>query len=253
MFVDVERLLYRNNGERILTRKIANHTYLERCPTGVQLRLHRTAVITWHRDDTITVRTDGWYTMTTKERINAWLPHRGRYIERRDENGGYLDGEWVGLRLGLYSARGFWYVETARGERAFHDGMQFDLRTCTEFTPKHDNKAEVRHNIYMHRKIENYLRHARWMPDGSPQLPLSCHGSSEGDELRAWLLREMEQPTYTAALLFRVATDRHYRNPSLIAAVWVSDPKNARPAVRRWMRARLYLGAHGVRTAGVCG
>lgn len=61
------------------SKKIGHHTYLERTPwNGVAVRLHATHVVTFDQDGTITLNTGGWFTTTTKDRINAVLPQRYR-------------------------------------------------------------------------------------------------------------------------------------------------------------------------------
>jgi hypothetical protein len=64
-------------------RKIANNTWLERRSTNfdsdiedpddeIAVRLHNTDVVTFRRDGAITLNTGGWFTVTTKERINRF-------------------------------------------------------------------------------------------------------------------------------------------------------------------------------------
>ncbi len=61
--------------------KIDRNTYVERCDemykdTGcaIVIRLHKTNVLTFLKNGRIDVNTGGWMTVTTKERINAFLP-----------------------------------------------------------------------------------------------------------------------------------------------------------------------------------
>ena len=54
------------------SRKMANHTYLERQGEDIALRLHATDVVTMHADGSITLNSGGWQTVTTKERINNY-------------------------------------------------------------------------------------------------------------------------------------------------------------------------------------
>lgn len=59
------------------TRKIANNTYLERDTVGtdIYVRLHSTRIIAFHDDGTVTYKTGGWHTYTTKDRLNNYGPH----------------------------------------------------------------------------------------------------------------------------------------------------------------------------------
>lgn len=65
-------------------RKLANNTFLQVCENGPQgpdgdpfyfaVRLHSTDVVTFHRDGRIVLNSGGWQTVTTKERMNRYLP-----------------------------------------------------------------------------------------------------------------------------------------------------------------------------------
>lgn len=60
-------------GDRT-SRKVAHNTYAVLHPDGVAIRFHRTDILVFHPDGTITVDTGGWHTATTKTRLNAFLP-----------------------------------------------------------------------------------------------------------------------------------------------------------------------------------
>jgi len=53
---------------------IANNTRLFKRGNDYAVRLHDTDVVTIHDDDTYTLNTGGWRTVTTKERINRFSP-----------------------------------------------------------------------------------------------------------------------------------------------------------------------------------
>lgn len=60
-------------------RRLQNNTYLERRPgDDIAVRLHSTDVLTFSPDGTITLDTGGWNTVTTKDRMNTYLPSRWR-------------------------------------------------------------------------------------------------------------------------------------------------------------------------------
>ena len=76
------------------TRKVGNNTYAEILPDGsVGIMLHSTCVVTIHEDNTYTLKTGGWQTLTTKDRMNQYFPgyvrqHKGEwYVSVRDSNG----------------------------------------------------------------------------------------------------------------------------------------------------------------------
>lgn len=56
-------------------RKIANNTYLERLPSGrIGVRLHNTIVVRFFLSGAMDLFSGGYRTVTTKERINRYLP-----------------------------------------------------------------------------------------------------------------------------------------------------------------------------------
>ena len=58
-------------------RKIGNNTYAEILhDNSVGIMLHSTYVVKIHEDNTYTLQTGGWQTVTTKDRINQYSPVR---------------------------------------------------------------------------------------------------------------------------------------------------------------------------------
>ena len=58
-----------------MERKVGNNTRARIKPDGsVAFQLHSTDVVTIHDDDSATLRTGGWNSPTTKERINRYSP-----------------------------------------------------------------------------------------------------------------------------------------------------------------------------------
>lgn len=58
-------------------RKVGNNTYAEILhDNSVGIMLHNTYVVKIHEDNTYTLQTGGWQTVTTKDRINQYSPVR---------------------------------------------------------------------------------------------------------------------------------------------------------------------------------
>ena len=55
-------------------RNIGNNTKLQRNGDDIDVILHATAIISYHPDNTTTLRAGGWHTVTTKARMN-YLTH----------------------------------------------------------------------------------------------------------------------------------------------------------------------------------
>ena len=94
------------------SRKVANNSYLARTfghpdregmqpPTdSIGYRLHNTYVVVWHHNGDIELNTGGWFTVTTKDRLNRCLrdygePHGYRVYSERGVWSLYLHGERV--------------------------------------------------------------------------------------------------------------------------------------------------------------
>lgn len=84
------------------SRKIAGNTYLERLDAEtIGVRLHRTYVVKFYADPAhMRINSGGWRTVTTKDRINRYLP-AGFYVRQE----AYV-----------------WYVEGPDGRTEFEDG-----------------------------------------------------------------------------------------------------------------------------------
>lgn len=94
------------------SRKIGNNTWGVIHDNGdVGIILHRTEVVTIHADGTYTLRSGGWRTVTTKDRMNTYCPfrvyqHKGEWsvcyfdgVERHTVE--YFDG--MRVSVGLFS------------------------------------------------------------------------------------------------------------------------------------------------------
>jgi len=65
----------RLQGRNHTMRKYANNTYLVRNSDNLALRYHNTDVVKFYPNGNIVLDNGGWYTSTTKERINYVLPN----------------------------------------------------------------------------------------------------------------------------------------------------------------------------------
>lgn len=74
--------------------KIGHNTWAEDPGDGtINIRLHNTVIVVLRRDGSVKFTTGGWNTVTTRERINQFLPgnHRVHTIKKKL----HLDGEPV--------------------------------------------------------------------------------------------------------------------------------------------------------------
>jgi hypothetical protein len=71
-YQEADRLL---QGRCRDSRKIGNNTYLQRDIDGLSVRFHSTNILTFKADGSIRVTNGGYETVTTKARLNTYLPH----------------------------------------------------------------------------------------------------------------------------------------------------------------------------------
>src|SRR5882762_2348120 len=61
------------------SRKLANNTYARRRHSGkIAIQLHATDILTFHSDGQIDLNTGGWDTVTTRSRMNDFIPRPWR-------------------------------------------------------------------------------------------------------------------------------------------------------------------------------
>jgi hypothetical protein len=69
------------------SKKIGNNTFLERLePNVLGIRLHGTYIIEIDPTDIMKLKTKGWWSRTTKDRLNQFLGCRGVSIYQKDNN-----------------------------------------------------------------------------------------------------------------------------------------------------------------------
>lgn len=157
---EFDALLHRKGTDKpIPSRKISNNTYAQRRGNGdIAVKLHGTDVVTFHPDESITLDTGGWHTVTTKQRMNAFTPPM----------------------LAVHTVRGRWLVAHLRRHGTYSDGGRYtapdyehaaDYQDRMTFTPTPDGCFEVegslsqtdrlrqdRHNAQVNKMIDRYLR-----------------------------------------------------------------------------------------------
>jgi hypothetical protein len=109
--------------EVMRSKKIGNNTFEVVYTDGSRaIRLHKTDIVTFI-DGVIILDTNGWETVTTKARINHYIPS-GAYVYQRN----YC-----------------WYVTTANeGDIPYYDGIKLDYNGNHITYDQHDNLVTVK-------------------------------------------------------------------------------------------------------------
>jgi hypothetical protein len=222
-------------------KKLAHNTTAERRPLpdgdAIAVRLHSTDVVTFHADNTITLNSGGWRTVTTKDRINAVLP----------------------APLKVYSSDGVWTLQRMGNAPAvvseFYDGMRFDRHGAMVTDVLVDSGREQKR---LKREIGRYVARysdeeiARLMADAAEngttgdclacQLAMGADGSPLGID---HLSLHMEEGYTMATLAYHAVQRAGYRHPAVILH---HSPDMVRRAIRRYMVETLTT-SHGARPA----
>lgn len=254
-------LFLHTRGKAVPRKKLANNTYAERRGEGkIAVVLHATDVLTYHRHspyragasgiEAVVLNTGGWLTVTTKERINAFLPGGVRVSSNH--------GTWE-VSVGGWA--------TPSDVVRFRDGITLEnLQGWTPvertLVPGEDQVRQDRHNTSMRRLINRYvvaLTDERLQEEvSSPLNPAACvlcrphtrvpHPQAPdreriitvGDAMEdtQHLLEHLHEGVYPFQLLFAAVAERGY-----IAQNVVGHRDIVKRSLRTYLANRLYVGA----------
>jgi len=149
-------------GLNTQSKKLANNTYLQRRGNDIALLYHSTDVVTFKPNGDMILNSGGWYTSTTKERINMGIGNR------------------------LSQSKGVWYID---GDKRFADGMVIKANGTVKGAVKDNTKADIKFKA----KVKAYAKlYADALPLDKPNDGdcLYCHmvtteGQSLGDAFKS--------------------------------------------------------------------
>lgn len=178
-------------------RKIANNTYAERRGEAIAIRLHSTDILTFNPDGSTVVNSGGWRTVTTKARLNDYLPN------------GY----------GISQSKGLWYWHKYNGQfeslPLYNDGDSITPtgELVTKAKPADEAKA-----IKFRKRVNAYAKLcADSLPLAEPGLGdcLYCQmtadtGESLGDAFKdvSHIELHMKEKYVVPSLVFRAMKER---------------------------------------------
>jgi hypothetical protein len=137
-------------GKPADSRKIGNNTYIERRGEDFAVRLHNTDILTIRPDDSFVVDTDGWLTVTTKDRLNTFAPRGVQFASDR--------GQWKVCFNGWSDI----------GSKPYADGMVIYPSSEGGWTTDPDTELEKAlaeadvHNKATRKAIDKYVKDFRF-------------------------------------------------------------------------------------------
>lgn len=237
-WAELDALLHhKTSRKRVQSRKIGNHTYVQRRDdNAIAIRLHDTDILTFHVGGTVILDSGGWLTVTTKARMNDHLPEGFRITSE--------GGRWALVSDG----QAWWYRDGLRivGGFLVYDAMSAPERARAD-----------RHNVQMNRLIDRYLRgwtdekHAAMSSEYNVPCGLcimqqdgTLVGDAMGDVqhlIEHLMEKQVPRTVWLAACNARLGTydeeprfhsNAHYR---------LSHRRMAMEDLRKYLRAQLYV------------
>lgn len=127
----------KNNGHSNNTRILK---WNEMDATIYGIKLHNTVIIRYHTNGNIVIDTDGWKTVTTRDRINYYTP------------------EWISV----WQEKFIWYVGFKGKTYLFKDGMKFNPLieevTLNDKLIKPYSKEEVKAQKKLKKQVDDYVK-----------------------------------------------------------------------------------------------
>ena len=217
---------------------IGNNTRLYQRGDSFAICLHETDVVTIHPDDSATLDTGGWYTVTTKDRINCFGP------------------------VQVWSDSGIWYAGDSTNPVPFRDGMRVSASgevlsgapTAEEFAQWKRERAATKKSIAAY--VKSYIAAMQAgkvpMPSGGDcwycamfeRVDPAASGDTEH------LRQHIEEGYYVPSLLINALREKGYRDEGIHMLAGM-DPDNdcmgtrhmsvdsVRRALRSYMSKRL--------------
>lgn len=234
------------------SRKVANNTYLERRADGdIAVRLHATDVVTFHADGTATLDSGGWLTVTTKARMNDYLP--GGIVLSS------IKGRWYLVYPGHWDSATDTYVKSERPAVPYSDGITLDLASLDVIggeAAAEAVKLEDSANEAMRKAVAKYV--AKTTADDIVKAfthvvgdCMFCAGYF-GDEHTSdadHLAQHVEEQYVMYSLAKNAVTERGFRYPDVILSMIYSAAQRGqvdriyKDSVRKYLRKHLTVGA----------
>jgi len=232
-------------------RKVANNTWAERRPNGdIAIRLHDTDIVTYSPDGSITLNTGGWFTVTTKERMNRFTTFGVSSVK----------GEWqVALRNPLYRPH---YDGDYRDNPywsdpvPYRDGMRFDGTRWHGIPDPDEVLAERARRKKVTKDINAFIKSitpdmivTSWENTGGDCL--LCRFAADDEMFGGHddcLESHVEEHYFHATLAYRAIKAKGYPNPEVIMQMIYSDAKRGSvdrlltDALRSFLKKRLVQG-----------
>ena len=233
-YTDANDKLTGRNHDR---RKIGNNTYLERRDDDIALRLQNTDILLYHPDGKITLNSGGWRTVTTKARINEFLP-----------------AEWS-----LWQERGVWYLAYGNSYQSHHKVAVYDDGTVLSPDGTYtgaESLSVVESKLKLRRRVAKYSKdYVTALFDGKVPAPgagdcfycqlKSADGRTMGENFRddSHILSHLDEKYYVPSLLTRAFEVMPVSQVMkwAVGEKWYPDqfPQNGHSFADKWIKQQI--------------
>jgi len=226
----------RLTGRTPMRRKIGNNTWLKRRGDDIAVRLHDTDVVVYHPDGSITLDTGGWFTVTTKARMNEHSPFGVSSVR----------GEWqVALRNPAYYANPwpadavpepYWGLTVP-----FHNGMTWHGDHWTGVPEPDEIEAERAARKKLTGEINAFVKSI------TPEQITEAWTNTGGDCFicrvgeTSCLLDHVDEHYFHAHLALRAIEAAKFTNPEFIMQMIYADAQYGRVSDTLTRSLRKYL------------
>lgn len=222
---------YIHDGRNPTKRKVANNTVAIRRGDDIAIQQHETDVLTFHADrPKVTYNTGGWYTVTTKVRLNTFGPEGWRVTQSA--------GVWTLQSPGLNGARQVF---------RFWDGMTLDpvSETIVNESDGPDFDGIDRFNKRTRNLITSYVRGltdsiiTELVDNPTGGDCFYCLASDPFGDVEH-LESHLRERYYMTSLVFNAYKSRGYSDPGLVLYMHSrNSPKQVRQILGKYLRSRL--------------
>ena len=214
----------------VFMEKLENNFSLNDTPDGHRAYIFHEVVILRHVENNIwRIRTGGYWTLTTKDRLNKAI-----------RDAGYSS-------LSVWQERGKWYLSDfhnsyqKKDAAQLFDGILIDLATLKVANPEEGAPAEFDRQHY-EKLIKQYckeLKELEKLPEPESGDCFFCAALDPEGKDTSHLIAHLEECYIHGSLIFRALQAAGYSNPAFIFAHGYRD--NIVRAVRKYFRKALGL------------
>jgi len=214
----------------IKTRLIAlNTVQIDFEDGGYIIRFHQTNIVNKKPNGNIVLNTDGWRTLTTKERINWFLPH--------------------GIHLYQENFKWFLYIETDNGNKIqpFYDGIEI-TPTGEIVNPKvtiKQFKEQLKLSDQLNKLIKQYAKQItennleQIMQTSCPKCQTVLYYNPNKEEIRQHLLEHLRTNTFSTEILEQALISAGYQSYQIVYHVKLKIAYTFQNAVRKFLQKYL--------------